>query len=244
LSAEGICLDSFDVARVGERHDELLVLDEVLDKEFTGVVDDAGPPGLFVLLLDCFQLRGDDSTKPNWVRENRFELRDGFTKLGHLGFELAAAEACKPPEGHVQDVVRLLLAERERILHEVRPRLRTVSRGADGRNDSIEHVDGAKQPLDDVSAGKRLAETELRTPRYDLDLVRHVGGKGLGEIQEPWHAIDEGEHVNTERGLQGCVLVEVVQDDICVRVPLQRDNQARHPTGRVVLHAADPGEIA
>ena len=120
LGAEGVGLDGLDVTGVGEGDDDLLVLDEVLDEELARVVDDPGAPWFGVLLLDRLELGRDHGTKPDGVAENRLELRDRLPELGHLGLELAAPKPRQPAEGHVQDVVRLLLAEGERLVHEVR----------------------------------------------------------------------------------------------------------------------------
>ncbi len=50
--------------------------------------------------------------------------------------------------------------------------------------------------------------------------------------------------MHAEGGLQRRVLVEVVQHDVGVGVALQGDDEPRDPAGRVVLHVADPGEVA
>ncbi len=56
LSSKGIGLDGLDVTSSGQRDNQLFVLDEVLDKELTGIVDDTGPSWLCVLLLDRLEL--------------------------------------------------------------------------------------------------------------------------------------------------------------------------------------------
>ena len=225
LGAESIGLDRLYVTRMGERDDYFLVLDEVLDEKFARIVHDAGPTRLRVLLPDSFELRGDHGPQPGWVTEDCFKLSDRLSQLCHLGLKFAATEPRQSAEGHVQDVVRLLLAEGERLGHKVRPSLRTVSRRTNRRNYRVEHVDGPQQALDDVGAGKRLAEPELRAPRDDLHLVGHVSRECLGQIEETWYPVDKSEHVHAEGGLQGRVLVEVVQHDIGVRVALECDHE-------------------
>ena len=226
LSAERIGLYCLDVTSSSERDNELFVLDEVLDEQLTWIVDDTGPPWLCVLLLDRLELGRDHRAEPKRVTQNRLELLDRRLQLGHLGLELAAAKPRQSTKGHVQDVVRLLFAEGERLAHEVSPRIGTVLGGTDSRDHRIEHVDGTKQPLDYVRSCQCLAKAELRPPRDNLHLMRDVGLKSLSKIEKARHTVDEGQHVYAEGRLQRRVLVEVVKHDVGVRIALQCDDEA------------------
>ena len=172
------------------------------------------------------------------------QLGDRLAQLGHLLFELGAPQAGEPAQRHVQDVVGLLLAEGEGCGHEGRPGRRTVVGAPDGGDDRVEHVDGPQQPLDDVRPGLRLAQPELATPGDHLDLVGHVVGEHLGQVEGPGHPVDQGQGVHPEAGLQRGVLVELVQHHVGVGVALQADDQAVLAAGRVVLGVGDPVEVA
>ena len=126
LGAESIGGNSLYVTGAGEGDDELFVLDQVLYEQLARIMDDTGSPWLRVLLLDRLDLGRDHGTKPGGVRQDSFELLDRRPQLGHFGLELAATKPRKPAEGHVQDMVRLLLAEGERLTHEVGPRIGTI----------------------------------------------------------------------------------------------------------------------
>ena len=139
-------------------------------------MNEASPARLGMLGSDRLQLGGDHLTKLDGISENRLQLGDRLDQLGHLGLELAAPESREPPEGHVQDVIRLLLAEGERLAHEVRPCSSPILRGANRRDHGVEHVDGAQKPLDDVCPSLGLAKAELGPPRDDVHLVGDIGG--------------------------------------------------------------------
>ena len=100
---------------------------------------------------------GDHRPQPGRVAQDRLELGDGLAQLGHLLLELGATEPGEPAERHVEDVVGLLLAERERLGHERGARRGPVVGGADRGDDRVEHVDRLEQALDDVGPLAGLA---------------------------------------------------------------------------------------
>ena len=89
-----------------------------------------------------------------------------------------------------------------------------------------------------------LLEKELRPPPYDLHLVGHIGGEHLEQVERPRHAVDQGHHVRPEAGLQGGVLVQVVQHDVGVGVALEIDLDAGQAFGRGVVGVPDALELA
>ena len=107
-------------------------------------------------------------------------------------------------------MVRLLLAEGEWLAHEIRPRIGAVLGGTDPRDHRVEHVNGAKQSIEDVCPRQCFVEAEFRPPRDNFHLVRDVGGESLSKIEKARHAVDEGQHVHAEGRLQRRVLVKVV----------------------------------
>ena len=89
-----------------------------------------------------------------------------------------------------------------------------------------------------------LVEAELGAPGDDLDLVADVALQRVGEVERARHAVDEGDHVDAEAGLQLRELVEVVEHHVGVGVALERDDQAGLATGRAVVDVADAVEVA
>ena len=73
-----------------------------------------------------------------------------------------------------------------------------------------------------------LAQPVLGPPEDDLHLVPHVVADDLVQPQGARHPVDQCQNVDAERGLQGGVLVEVVQHHLGDRVTLERDHDA-HP---------------
>ncbi len=76
LGAIGAGQHGLDVAGGGDRHDQLLVGDEILERHFAFVGDDATPAGVPVLLLDRLQLGGDDLPLKRIGGKDGLELRD------------------------------------------------------------------------------------------------------------------------------------------------------------------------
>ena len=244
LGPEGVRGDRLQIVVLRHRDDHLLVVDEVLDVEVAGIVGEAGATGVGKTGADVGELAGDHAPETYRVAEDRLELGDRLAELAHLLVELGAPETCQPAESHVEDVVRLLLAEAERLGHEGRPGGRAVVGGPDHRDHLVEHVEGLQQPLDDVRPLLRLPQAVLGAARDHLDLVVDVVLDCLGEVQQARDAVDERQHVDAEARLQRCVLVEIVEHDIGVRVALDGDDDPRRVAGGEVLSGVDAGEVA
>ncbi len=141
-------------------------------------------------------------------------------------------------------MVRLLLGEQERLGHQRHARGRSVVGPTDRRDDEVQHVDGAQQSFDDVRTGLGLAKSELGPSGHHLHLVGDVVRQCLGHVERTRHPVDEGQHVDCERGLQRRVLVELVEHDVRVGVALQSDHETRLAARRVVLHRGHAFEVA
>src|SRR5690606_2430462 len=107
----------------------------------------------------------------------------------------------------------------------------------DQRDDLVDGVQGLQQTTQDVRPLLGLAQPEARTADDDLDLVRHPVPDERVQGQRARHTVDQGQHVGAEVVLQVGVLVQVVQDDLGDRVPLQYDHQTLpRARGGLVAH--------
>ena len=102
---------------------------------------------------------------------------------------------------------------------------RPVVRTPDGGDDRVEHVDGLEQALDHVGPGPGLVQQELGPAGHHLDLVGHVVGQDLGQVERPRHPVDQRHRVDAERGLHRRLLEQVVEDHVGVGVALEADHQ-------------------
>lgn len=149
-------------------------------------------------------------------------------------------------ELHLQDGVGLDLVDLQQ-LHQAAAGDVDGLAGPDQRDDLVDRVQRLQQTAQDVRALLGLAQPEAGPPDDDLDLVGDpVPDEGV-EREGARHAVDQGQHVGAEVGLQIGVLVEVVEDDLGDRVPLEDDDQAlAGPRGGLVADvgdAADPGVL-
>ncbi|GBC87584.1 hypothetical protein HRbin12_01597 [bacterium HR12] len=155
-----------------------------------------------------------------------------------LLLQLLAGEAGEATEGHVEDVVRLHLAQLE-LPHELAARLVGVLRASDDADDLIEVPERDEQPLDDVVPLLRPAELVPRAPRDDVDLVVDVVPHELRQVQRPGNPVHEGEHDRPEVLLELGVAVQLVQDHLGVRAPLRVDDEAHPLLVRLVADVRD-----
>ena len=123
--------------------------------------------------------------------------------------------------------------------------LRCVGRGADQLDHRVEVVERNQQPLEDVGAGLGTAQLVLGPAGHHLALVDDVVVDKLLEAERSRHSVDQGDHVEAERGLHLSVLEELVQDDR-VRVAaaaLQLDHEPHSRAVRLVAQIRDPVDL-
>ena len=135
------------------------------------------------------------------VVEDRLELGDLLEQLGQLLLEVRPAQPGEAGQGHVQDVVGLLLREVERRRGQGLEGGGPVVGAADGGDDLVQHVDGLEQSFDHVGPGPGLGQQELGPPGDHLDLVGDVVGEHLGHVERAGHAVDQRHGVHAEGGL-------------------------------------------
>ena len=85
---------------------------------------------------------------------------------------------------------------------------------ADEGDGFVQHVDGFFEATQDVGAFFLLAEAEPGAADDNFQLVADVDTDKLVDAEGAGDAVNNGEHVGAEVGLQRGVLVEVVEDDL------------------------------
>ena len=105
---------ALDVAAPADRHDDVLVGDEVLVRHLAArVVDDPRPPLAGVLALELEELLLDDPEDPGRVGQDVLELGDELDDGEVLVLDLLALEGGQAGEAHVQDRLGLDLGQPE-----------------------------------------------------------------------------------------------------------------------------------
>ncbi len=155
-----------------------------------------------------------------------------------LLLEFGARELGESPQRHVQDVVGLDLAERERG-HQLLARGIGVGRCPDDLDDLVEVIEGDQQAQDDVVAFLGLAQVVPRSARDDVDLVIDVVADHLGEVEGARDAVDQRQHDDAEGLLELRVLVELVEHHVRVGAALGLDDQPHALAVGLVLEVGD-----
>ena len=227
LPAVGLEQQPLDVAVVGQGDHHIGVRDQIFLFQFGVLAGDPGPPRVPEPLLDLEQLGLDDLKHLPFVAQHVLVLGDRLDQLLVLRIQLLALERGEPLEPHLEDGVRLGLAERK-LLHEARPRGRHVLRLPDERDHLIERLERDLESLEDVGARLGLPELELGPAgHHDLAVVE-IMREQLREGQHARDAVDEREHDRAERRLELGVLVQLVEDNLRVHVAAELDDHA-HP---------------
>ena len=117
-----------------------------------------------VLLAHFLQFADDDLHQQLFAAENRAQPLDRLQQLRHLVEDLLPLESGQPLQLHVEDGLRLNLAQRE-LRDESVTRLGHGLRSADELDDRVEVVERNLQPFENVIARFCLSQLELRAAR-------------------------------------------------------------------------------
>ena len=153
---------------------------------------------------------------------------------------LSSAVSCDRRRSRIADA---WICDSENCVDQLLARGLAVGRPADDLDDGVEVVQRDEQSLEDVRARLLLGQLELRAAHDDLALVRDVGVQHLDQRQRARHAVDQGHHVDAERGLHRRVLVELVQHHLGVDRALELDDQAHAAPVGLVAQVGDLGDL-
>src|SRR6185503_10033701 len=228
-----------DVAGVADRDRHVFLGNQVLDPEFAFLRQDLRAPIIPVPVPHRPQLVDDDLHQQLFARQDRQQPFDQFEQLGQFIEDLLALQAGQPLELHVEDGLRLNLAQAE-LRHQTFPRLGGVFRRPDQRDHRIEMIDGDLQAFEDVAARFGLSQLEFGPPADDLAPELDEVVDQLDEREHLRAAADNGEHDDAEAALQRRVLVEIVEDDVADFAALQVDDDPHPVAIRLVADVGDP----
>ncbi len=192
-----------------------------------------------MLVTHLGELVLDHRAEHRLVAEDGLQLLDPLTEFAELLFEAGAPETGEANELHVEDVVRLTLAERHRLVLEGGQGGGPVLAPSDQGDDLVDQVEGPNQTFDDVLSITGLTQPVLGSTGHHFDLVTDVGHEGIAQVESAGHPIDDRHHVHGEAALQRGVLEQVVQDDVRGGVSLELDDEAGLSLGRLVAKLAD-----
>src|SRR5262245_58391407 len=96
------------------------------------------------------------------------------------------------------------------------------------------------QAFEYMEALFRLAQVVGGAPRHHFFTVIQESFKRLFEIEYPWAAVGNGEHVDAERFLQRGVLIELIENDVGYRIAFELDDDTHPFAVRFIAKIRDP----
>ena len=119
----------------------------------------------------------------------------------------------------------------------------TVGAEPDELDDRVEMVEGDRQAFQDVGPGLGLLQIEPRPPPDDVLAVADEIFHDVDQAEGAGLLVDDRQHDDAERGLQGGVLVEVVEDDLGQLAPLDLDDDPDALPVGFVANVGDPLDL-
>ena len=225
LRAVGILRQALDIAAVRQRDDHVLLVDQVEHVDFAVHGRDLGAALVGVLAADLADLVADDAEHELLIGQHASVVGNLLLQLGVLGFELVALQSGQALEAHIQYGLSLAFGQAE-ARHQSIAGILWRAAAADQRDDLVDVIERDEQAFQNVAARLCLVQIVLRAPADDILLVLDVVVDHLLERKHLGHAVHQGEHDRTERVLHLRVLVQRIQHDVRIRVPLQLDDDA------------------
>ncbi len=235
---------ALDVAGLRHADEDGLLPDQVLLGEVAcGLRHDDRAPLVRKPRLEVEHLILDDAENARRVAQQLLVVLDLAEEGLVLVLDFLAFERGQPAQLHVEDGLGLPFAQPE-ARDELMPGIVRAVRGADDVDDLVEELQRDAQPFQDVRPLARLAEQVVRPPDDDVDAVVHVNLERALEAEQPGLAVDQGQHVDAEGGLQRRVLEELVEHLARGRAPLELDDDVHPLAVRLVAQVADVGDAA
>ena len=194
-----------------------------------------------VLGLHLAQLLFDQGHQLGVGLEDAAELHDERLQGEVFRLDLAALEAGELVEAEFEDGVGLALGERV-LRHQLLLGLVAIGGGADDFDEVVEVIEGDDVALEDVGAVLGLLEAELRAAGDDIAAVLDVALNEFLDVHLLRPLLVEGEQGDTEGGLEGGLLEELVDDDLGLFAALELDDDAGVFVG-LVAEVADAVEL-
>ena len=256
---------ALDVAGVGDGHDHVLLLDQILQLNLCFVVLDRRLARIGVLAAHLLELVHDDVHQERLVAQDGPKARDLRAQLAVLLGELLLLEPREPRQPHLQDGLGLTLAERVIAVlagsgdlrlgpagaaHEGLEALQgqphqaplghvRIGRLADRLDHEIHLGHGHAEALDDLALRLSLAELEARASTDHVAPVLDEDVQRLLQVEDRRTTVDDGEVDDPEGRLQIREAEQLVEDDLGEDVLLQLDHEAHAVPVALVAHLAD-----
>src|SRR5262245_2592517 len=210
---------------MSQRNHDVLVRDQVFERQFDAAVDYLGPAFVGVFLLNRAQLLDDHAPQGAIARQNLFQFGDQLEQLFVLVDELLAFEGGKAAKLHVEYRLRLNLGELEFVDQSL---LGVVGgfRPADQLDDLVDDVDGLLQAFHYVGAVPGLLQFVHRAVAHDFAAKGDEFVERLGQVENLRLAVDDREIDHPERDLHLRHFVKLVQDDLRDSVAFEFDDDA------------------
>src|SRR4051794_906541 len=216
---------ALDVAAARHGDDHVLVGDHVLDGDVAGLRHDLGAAFVAVRFLDLAQLGADDAEDERLGTEDFAKAADRRLHLFVLGHDLLALQTGEALQTHVENRLRLHVAELPAFDQTALRFLRRAA-GADERDQFVDDVERFDQTFEDVGAFLRFAKIETSPADDDLFAMLDEVVEQRREVHDLRLVVDDGQEDDAERGLHLGVAIQIAQHDLGDRIALQFDDDA------------------
>ena len=205
----------------GDHH--VFFLDQVFDIDIVFGHGQLTAPFVAVFVADLADLGLDYVHQQMLIRQDRRQPFDGLLQLLVFLLQPFPFQSGQAGQPHVQDRLGLLLAELK-AGNQSFLRGGGILAGPDDGHDLVDVVQGLQQAFQDMGPFLGLVQLEPGPPGHHVLLVLQVIVDDIPQVQHPGLSVHQRQHVGAEVLLHGRMLVEHVQHDLRLDIPLQLDH--------------------
>ena len=228
--------------RDGDHH--LLIGDGIFHTELRRAVFDGRAAFVAKTFLDVLQLVLDDAHAQVHIVEHVVEVSDELHQFVVLVLKFLAFHACELAQTHFDDGLGLDFGEVP-LSHQALLRFLHGLRCTDEGDDFVDNVKSFEETFEDVGALLCLLEVILGAADHHFVTVFHVLHNHILEVQRHRTTVNKGDVIDTEGGLQGGHLIELVEHHFGHDIFLEFiDNTGAVAFVGEILHVGDAGDLA
>ena len=209
LGLEVILAHTLDIAKLGDRDNDIFSLDQILRVKVRDIISDLRSAVVTVFIPDDQDLFADDTEKKLLITEDCSQLRDQLHQLFMLCLDLASFQTCQRSQTHIDDRLSLHVIQPELLHQRVLGCLHVLGR-ADDPDHFIDIVQSDQQSLQDMISLLRFIQLILRAAGDHFLLMLQVIVEHLQDVHDLRLIIHQREHDDSESILQLCVQEEFI----------------------------------
>ena len=236
LALIGIQRGTFHIVQVGQCKYAGFFINQVFYVDLTGVLDEFCSSFISVFFTDGCDLIFDDTQQQFFICQNGFIICDFSLQFRIFRIDLFFFQTLQSSQLHFQDCLCLHIRQTKAFHQSF---FRIIIACSDNSDDFINVIDGDTQTFQDMGSLFRLIQIKSCSSGHNIFLMLQIFFQSLFQIQDDRFSVNQCQHICTERFLQRCIFIQLVQDNIGIGIFFHFNDDLDIITGGCIVQIAD-----